>query len=335
MSQNPLINSAVQIIGSDDSDDFKIQPCHFADNHEHCAPQLSALLRHDALIQTARRYERDDTRAQQMRSQFMRLSNQTTWAIFAATVSAACVTYFSSSAEGATEGLHPIPLILGIISLIGGAWAAMTLHRVSGGRILQKWMQARAAAETDRLGYFNRMVRLVIRDHSDNPALQLLCLEFFRRYQLSIQQKYYEVRSAQHHNAYIKTISIGSIAAFILALGSGVIAILGAFETEILQFAAIGIIGTALATVASRREELGQDERNAERYQRTAELLSRIRERHPEVQKAVAQGNSAVFEKYVTAIHEQLSLEHRQWLTDTEEMDDAIKSLNASLAEIK
>ncbi len=326
-----LIDIAAEAIGHDESDDYVIQPTAFPDHIDNDAPQLAALLRNQALTETARRYERNDERAREEQARFKQLSSQATWAVFAATISATSVALFTAGSNEAVDNVQLIPLFLGIVSLVGGSWAAWALHRVSGGRILECWMQARAAAESDRLGYFNRLVRLVSEQHPDDLQLQMLCLEFFRRYQFTIQQKYYEGRGVQHRHSLKKTVTLGSTAAFILAIGSGGAAILGAFQAELLQFAAIGIIGTALATVASRREELNQDERNSERYRRTADLLSHIRERHNEVQEAVARGNIDVLQKYVTAVHEQLSLEHRQWLSETEEMDEAIKSLNASL----
>ena len=330
-----LIKQAEEAIGFSTSSDYEIQPTKFAEHMATDAPTLSALLKNQALTETARRYERDDQRARDEQAQFKRLSSQATWAVFAATVSAASVALFSAGSKEVADGVQLIPLCLGIISLVGGAWAALVLNRLSGGRILERWIEARAAAESDRLGYFNRLVRLVNEEHPQDPQLQLLCLEFFRRYQLTIQQRYYEGRGEQHRHSFLKTIKLSSAAAFILALGSGGIAILGAFQADLLQYAVVGILGTALATVASRREELNQDERNSERYRRTANLLSHIRERHSEVQMAVATGEAAVLAQYVAAVHEQLSLEHRQWLSETEEMDETIKSLSASLKKIK
>lgn len=334
-NQQTLASQAEHAIGFSTSRDYEIKPTQFSDHMEKDAPQLAELLRNQRLTETARRYEQSDVQAQEEQALFKRLSSQATLAVFAATVCAASVVLFTANSEEAAEGVRVIPLILGIISLVGGAWAALVLHRLSGGRILERWMKARAAAETDRLGYFNRLVRLVSEQHPDDSKLQMLCLEFFRRYQFTIQQTYYEERSVQHRHSLKKTLSLGSAAAFILALGSGVTAILGAFQAEILQFAALGIFGTALATVASRREELNQDERNSERYRRTADLLSHIRERHNEVQEAIEMGNTEVLQQYVAAVHEQLSLEHRQWLSETEEMDETIKALSSSLKKIK
>jgi len=325
-----LVAQAEEAIGFAESNDYSIEPSGFADQVADEAPQLAALLRSNALVETARRYERNNQRAIVEQALFKRLSNRATWSIFVATISAAAVAFVTNSNNSGGD-IAITPLLLGIITLTGGAWAAWVLHRISGGRLLEGWMRARAAAETERLGYFNRLIRIASEQHGDNPLLLLQALEFFRRYQLSIQQRYYEARGKRHRESFQKTVSLGSAAAFILSLFAGGGAILGAFQSELLQFAIIGIIGTALATVASRREELNQDERNSERYQRTADLLSHIHERHDDVQFAVAQGDTDVLQKYVAAVHEQLSLEHRQWLSDTEAMDETIKSLSTSL----
>jgi hypothetical protein len=95
--------------------------------------------------------------------------------------------------------------------------------------------------------------------------------------------------------------------------------------------AALGTLGAALSILASRREEIEQDERNAERYKRTSDLLSTLRKSHGDVQRAVAAGNAEPMIKYVAAVHNQLSLEHRQWLENTEEVDSTIRELRESL----
>ncbi len=69
-----------------------------------------------------------------------------------------------------------------------------------------------------------------------------------------------------------------------------------------MPLAALWTIGAALSIVASRREELNQDERNSEQHQRTYETLSCIRELHVDVQQAIVSGNSAVLVKYVAAM---------------------------------
>ena len=328
-----LIKCAEDAIGFDESNDYEIMPSEFHSQVKNKAPQLSALLHSDALTETARRYERNNKNAIDVQQKFKNLSNQATWAIFVATISAVSITFFTPSPNITTTDIQIIPLLLGSISLIGGAWAAWGLHHINSTHLLEKWMQARAKSETDRIGYFNRLIGLASKEHSNDAKLLLLVLEFFRRYQLTIQQNYYEGRGQKHRQSLQITTSIGSMAASTLALGSGGTAIIGAFQSSFLQFSIIGIFGTALALVASRREELNQDERNSERYCRTAELLSHIREYHDKVQLNIAAGNTDILMKYVSSAHEQLSLEHRQWLSETESMNETIRTLTTSLNE--
>jgi hypothetical protein len=228
-----------------------------------------------------------------------------------------------------------VVVLLGLCSFGGGAVAAMTLYRIKNEGLLRGWMTARAAAESERLGYFNRLTRLVAKDYAQNSPLMLLSLEFFRRYQVAVQQIYYRDRSASHEGSRRQTVILGAIAVAILSFGSGSFGILASFQPKFLPLAALGTIGAALTMVASRREELNQDERNAERYQRTYGALSHIREKHTDIQIAVARGKSEILLKYVAAVHEQLSLEHRQWQEDAETMDSAIRELSTSLEELR
>lgn len=205
------------------------------------------------------------------------------------------------------------------------------LFRINHEHLLENWMTSRAAAELERLGYFNRLVRRSVAANGTDSRLLLQCLEFVRRYQLTVQQVYYKQRGVAHRISRKKSVKIGALAAVVLGLGAGSVGIGASFLPVILPLTALGTIGAALSMIASRREELNQDGRNAERYQRTYEILSRLRELHSDVQTAVAAGESGVLLKYVDAIHEQLSLEHRQWSSDTEAMASTINALMASL----
>lgn len=328
-----LIQNAEEAIGRDDPDDYRIRPTLFPEQLEKSAPELSALLRHASLTETARRYEEQDAHALDTQKSFKQLSKYSTYAVFIATVAAALL----ASLTPVFPTINPPPswqcvvILLGLCSFGGGVVAAVALYRIKNEGLLKGWMNARAATESERLGYFNRLTRLVAKDHAQNPHLMLLCLEFFRRYQVAVQQIYYRDRSASHRNSRRETIMIGAVAVAILSVGSGSFGILASFQPVILPLAALGTIGAALTMVASRREELNQDERNAERYQHTYVVLSHIRENHTDVQQAIANGKSEILLKYVDAVHEQLSLEHRQWQEDTEAMDSAIRELSVSL----
>jgi len=196
-------------------------------------------------------------------------------------------------------------------------------------------MAARAKAETERLGYFNALSRYLVKNNQTDIYLHLLFVCMFKRYQLEVQRLYYNSRSGDHRTSLEKTSMIGAVAAISLALGSGVLGMTGAFFPDLLPLAALGTIGAAISIVASRREDLNQDERNAERYSRTADILSHIAERHDDVLTVVHEGEKPeVIIEYVDAVNDQLSLEHRQWASDASEMSSALSALEESIADL-
>lgn len=328
-----LIDAAVKLIGPDDPKDYRLNPTQFESHFKESAPEFSRVLSNAALVETAKRYETRSAQAKISQTIFKDLSKRITWAVFTATVAAALLAAYPSLESEPVSTGDPVVMLLGLVSLLAGTYASMTLYRIQGGGYLTRWMNARAGAETERLGYFNRLIQIVTDCHAQRPDIVLSSLELFRRYQLGMQQAYYTNRGSEHRESMDNTLQLGSVATGLLALASGGAGILGYFQPEFLPLAAVGILGTALATVASRREEINQDERSFERYGRTADTLSHLREKHTEVQHAVASGDTKVIAVYVNAVHEQLSLEHRQWLAQAEAIESAVEKLAQSLKE--
>ena len=161
--------------------------------------------------------------------------------------------------------------------------------------------------------------------------LVLFC-EFFRRYQNNIQLNFYRGRSSQHFDAAQRTSRIASVGAVISFLGAGGLGFLGVYLDKMWSLAALGAIGTAVSLYASRREELNMDVRNSERYDRTWHALKEIDGNHDDVVLAIVNGNVRLLIPYVKAIHEQLSLEHRQWLGDGENIRSSMQTLKELLS---
>jgi len=335
MSDKTRIDNAKEIVGDGKDDDYIIRPTEFPAQFEESASDFASLLKDSALVVSAKNYERVDARAGEWQKRFKKHMKIATWSIFCATSFAALLAASASVQDTVSEPLlRAMQVACGATSIATSVVSALFLYIASRGRELQKWMQSRAEAETARLGYFKGVVQKVCDNYPDQPQLLLAALEFFRRYQLEIQQRFYEGRNKDHENDRGRTVLIGVSAAAILALGSALGGGLGTLvDPKFAPLAALGTIGAALALVASRREEINQSERNAERYRRTAGHLREIRKKHLEVQKAVAQGNTSVILDYVDAIQNQLSLEHRQWLSEGEEVDSAVKAMEESLAQ--
>lgn len=330
-----LIEKARSAIGGDTLDDYKITPTDFPDNLEKNAPELSTILKRSSFQEKARRYEQHDALAITSQSKFKKFAHQATWAICYAAIAGSLLAGLAAANFESNNLLTFILFMLGLSSTIGGGFTVYRLHQIKSEKLLEHWMAARAKAETERLGYFNTLSRYLVKNHQTDIYIHLLFICMFKRYQLEVQRLYYTSRSGEHRKSLEKTSKIGAFAAFSLAFGSGVLGMTGAFFPDLLPLAALGTIGAAISAVASRREELNQDERNAERYSRTADILSHIAERHDDVLTVIHEGNKpAVIIEFVDAVNDQLSLEHRQWTSDATEMSSALSALEESIADL-
>jgi hypothetical protein len=92
-----------------------------------------------------------------------------------------------------------ILIVLALVGVATGGIPSMSLFRVKEGRLLEDWMKARAPAETKRLSYFSYIANASVEPL--DPQLELLKLEYFRRYQLDLQLAYYKGRRSRHRNS--------------------------------------------------------------------------------------------------------------------------------------
>lgn len=330
-----VIEKAKSAIGEDTLDDYKITPTDFPDNIEKSAPEISTILKHSSFQEKAKRYEKHDALAILSQTKFKKFAHQATWAICSAAIAGSLIAGLSAANFKPNYTITCILFILGSISTVGGGLAVYRLYQIKSEKLLERWMAARAKAETERLGYFNSLSRYLVDTCRADVYLHLLFVCMFKRYQLEVQRIYYTTRGGEHSRSLAKTSTIGAVAALCLVLGSGMLGMIGAFLPDLLPFAALGTIGAAISVVASRRENLNQDERNAERYGRTADILSKIAERHDDVLAVVKEGkNPEIIIKYVDALNDQLSLEHRQWTSDVSGMSSALSALEKSISEL-
>jgi hypothetical protein len=150
-----------------------------------------------------------------------------------------------------------------------------------------------------------------------------------------VQLAFYDRRGRQHRRSADRTLALGGFAAALAAVASGSAGIAASIEAPWAALAAFGVIGTALAAFAATREAVNQDRRNAERYGRTLAALEILRGRLDDVRGGVLAGSQDVLEEYVAAVHEQLSLEHREWLSGAETTRSAIGRMDEALAKLQ
>jgi hypothetical protein len=335
VSQADVVERAVAVIGEGRDDDYILAPARQAAALADKAPALGRLL-HAAKIETyTRQYERHDRAAGDAQARFKTAMKRANGAVLVTGVLGALIMVTSILGGLYFRELMWLPLLaLGLAALVSGAAASMWLFRVREGQLLDEWMSERAHAETARLAYFATLVQLEDSGDGELP-LGLLKLEYFRRYQLDMQITYYDQRRQQHRRSADQTLTMGGFAAAVAAVASGSAGIVASFQAPWASLAALGVVGTALAAYAATREAVNQDRRNAERYGRTLESLEILRAKLDDVRGGVLAGSQAVLDDYVAAVHEQLSLEHREWLSGAESTRSAIGKLDETLAALQ
>ena len=321
---------AAGIIGTGSPGDYRLSPVEHAEQLKTSAPKLAALLTRSAPVELARQYAEADTEALAAERTFKRWVIRANWAVLGtATVSALlmAVALLAGTLGGLTQATL---IVLALIGVATGGFASMALFRVKEGRLLEDWMTARARAETKRLSYFSYLVNSSVQPL--DLHLELLKLEYFRRYQLDLQLAYYKTRRSGHRNSAERTLSISAGSVLVAAIASGAAGVLGALRSEWAALGSLAVFGAALQAFAASRESINQDRRNAERYENTAQALQGLRERLDDVRLGVSAGSTSVLGEYVAAVQDQLSLEHRQWLEGAENMQAAVARLEKALS---
>ena len=324
------MSDAARIIGSGSPDDNGLSPLEHAAQLKTSAPKLAAILTRSAPVELARQYAEADTEALVAERTFKRWVIRANRAVLGtATVSALlmAVALLAGRLGGLTQ---TILIVLALMGVATGGFASMSLFRVKEGRLLEDWMTARARAETKRLSYFSYIVNSSVGPL--DPQLELLKLEYFRRYQLDLQLAFYRTRRSGHRNSAERTLDISAGSVLVAAIASGAAGVLGALRSEWAALGSLAVFGAALQAFAAARESLNQDRRNAERYDNTAQALLGLRERLDDVRVGIAAGATSLLGEYVAAVQDQLSLEHRQWLEGAENMEAAVARLEKALS---
>ncbi len=82
------------------------------------------------------------------------------------------------------------------------------------------------------------------------------------------------------------------------------------------------------------KESIDQNQRNAERYERNRTVLNRLIGKLDQIREGISNGNFDLYPNFVKAVHEVLSVEHRQWLTNLENRQTAINQLEVQLKDL-
>jgi hypothetical protein len=328
MATDP-IQSAREIIGTAEKGDYQIEPTKHAEQFEPLAPEFAAIFRTSRIDIAARDYEDKDEQAREAKDEFKRIFSRSNLTVFLTSVIIVLVL--------AVGILNPeqrlLLVIFGLLSFIGGSIASYYLNVLKQGKLLDAWMSNRARAEAARLEYFLSVAKASPKTTVGN-MLELVKLEYFRRFQLDVQLNFYEAASKKHKAEARQALQWSSIA----VAGAGTVTALAGFASGFIdpRFAAIATFGTlfaALSTFATTREDVYHNQRNAERYCRTEEALIEIYKRIDDVRTAVLTDGQKPLLDFIEAVHEQLLAEHKQWLGLETEAENAFTRLQDSLSQ--
>ncbi len=332
-----IIESAKNTIGKSAQDDYILNAKVHSDELKSGAPELSQLLGSSSIKSIIDEYYIWNKKALDIQAKFNWWSNQARWAVFFT----ACFSAFLVASSGLLVIIDvnktEASFIIGSLmagSIFFGAWATVCFNILKSRRLLINWMENRAQAEEHRLEYFNLIASSPAKQTTNSEILQTLHkLEYFGRYQLEMQYSYYEDKAKVHGFKANKFLTYNALAMGGVALISGMAGAFGIVDPKWTAIAALAIILQGITAMFTNKEAIDQNQRNAERYERTRTVLNRLKGKLDEIREGIVDGNLELYNSFVKAVHEVLSVEHRQWLTNLEDKQTAINQLEIQLKE--
>jgi hypothetical protein len=198
MTPEEMIDGAKDALGGDRADDYIIQPSNHAKELAAKAPWLAGALGRSDMSVIAEQYERKDREANEGQVVFKTTASRANWAVLLTACFSTLLLIVGPLKSIAGFPVGTVLAILGVCGVVSGGLGSMWVYRAREGKLLDRWMSARAGAETLRRQYFEAITNLDLPDKSSPITPALLEFEYFRRYQLDVQIAFYERRARDH-----------------------------------------------------------------------------------------------------------------------------------------
>lgn len=350
-----LIQSCVEVIGaSRPAEDWKIQPSAHASALQAQAPELASVLNESRVQTTASQYERADAEAIAARDAFKSASRMSSRCVFVLVILGALLlavgTLFpdapgaqpdSEKKPGTTAAVSstvaPVYITLGVLSIIMGGLATVYISKVRNGGLLEDWFRTRAEAERRRLEYFDQIASVA--GSETDSRLNLLKLEYVRRYLLLSQIAFYEKREREHAIAAKRNASLSAWGAGAATVATGLSGFLAIVDPRLAALSAIGVMCTGFVSLRTQFEEIEQNRRNAERYRRTLMLLEDLAKvQIDSIRAALASGEAeraSTLTVFCQTISQVLMEEHAQWLDSAVARKQMIANLQQEISRLR
>jgi hypothetical protein len=314
------MRTAQETIGDQAPDDYILRPEVHADQLPKEAGALARVLRSDEINGIVQKYRAADRRALQFQGIYKRFGRVAIGLQAFGTVVGALFIIVTFG-ESAGNNLNMVELAAVLIAVMAGGLA-------SAANSFNKWNEARANAEVARVEFFQRVVSASAKESPGELPILPLQLEYFRRYQLQIQEAYYRTRGAAHLSAHRVQQGL-AVGLALFALSLLVVSADNAFdfypyirEFEFAQWFGdnrnnvfAGLVIATLSAAIGNWSLLSQNENNAKRYAATYANLEKIESDYLESAREAAEtGNKEGVLSFVDSVNDLVSLEHRQWV---------------------
>ncbi|HVF95733.1 MAG TPA: hypothetical protein VM871_00345 [Flavisolibacter sp.] len=330
-TENPILQ-AQQVIGFGQKEDYVLKPTKHAEEFQSTAPDLAAILRASDLSVTIDQYEEKDATAVEAQNEFRKVFNRANVLVLITAVFSALILTTGVLSAIIPDGLEKTLLIaFSIGSVVTGALAAKDLFSIRQGRLLEAWMKARASAESKRLEFFTEVAKADTSTAVNAIPVDLLKLEYFRRFQLDVQRAYFTRRAGDHGRDAKRILSYSGASIAGAAVVTGLAGALTILNAHFAAIASLGAVFTALSSYASLREQIYQSQRLSDRYGQTGDALQDLYKRLDSVRKAVQANGPEPMLGYIDAVHEVLLAEHKQWLGEQDEKSSTMVKLDELL----
>lgn len=306
--------NAQEIIGEQEENDWILNPKSHAKSLPDEANDLKAILNSSRVKVLQKRYERHNLKAIESQKMYLGQSKRR---IFSAAGGIIFGAYILYSQGGKSSIDSELTWLLSGIEMLLIAAATYYTFILKNSSSYEDWMDERAQAENIRIKYFSEVTKA---HKSGDAKLATLQLEYFRRYMLDVQMNYYDGRGKQHkqHAKKFMTISGGlmALAAVTAAITTKLDPATGIDTTETITLLVfIGAVIAALNTMQSQLSMLGEDQRNARRYEAIYCQLLDLSGELDTIREAVDKNDYLILNDFVDRTNEVISLENQEWQT--------------------
>jgi hypothetical protein len=330
-----ITQRAIQAIGEDDpSADYVLRPEEHARGLPRDAGPLRRILEREEFVTAGNEYRADDGAAQWAQARFKKAGRIALCAALAATLLGALFLILP------TKEFPPAVRVSGAVIEYLLVFVTFLAARYNARRMpFQEWMTTRGRAEIARVKLFDDVLKTEETANPDELPLLPLKLEYFRRYQLGVQERYYKTRCKYHEAAArrIRTLQTASFAIAGTAGTLGLLDILSLLEFDSLRsiasvyqgviqtlssfkidsdrgLVALGIAASAIYGFATAISLLSLHERNAARYRNVCANLVLLQKQLEAARDAAVAGNQSQVNDFVNGAHALMSAEHQEWV---------------------